>query len=217
MSVPRRLAVAARTQARRPPHMTSTPTEPHRPSPLGRLLPVLILLALMWIAELVDFLLPQHLDEYGILSRTTAGLPGVLLAPFLHADFSHLMANTVPFLILGSLVAWRARGNFWFITLAIVVLGGLGVWLLGPSNVITIGSSGVVFGFLAYLIAAGILIRNWIDIAVGVIVLLVYGTHFWAALPFGVSQNVSWLAHLAGAIGGVAAALWLHKFSVESD
>ena len=170
----------------------------------------------MWTAELADFFLPQQLDQYGILSRTTTGLPGILLAPFLHADFSHLIANTLPFLVLGSLVAWRARGNFWFITLAIVILGGLGVSLLGPSNVVTIGASGIVFGFLAYLITAGILLRNWIDITVGVIVLIVYGSQFWAALPFGVAQNVSWLAHLAGAIGGVVAAVWLHKFRVDA-
>jgi membrane associated rhomboid family serine protease len=192
--------------------VTPPPPPPVRTKPIGWLLPVLFLLALMWTAELADFVLPQQLDENGIVSRTTAGLPGILLAPFLHADFSHLIANTVPFLVLGSLVAWRARGDFWFVTLVIVVLGGLGVWLLGPGNVITIGASGIVFGFLAYLITAGILIRKWIDIAVGVIVLLVYGSQFWAALPFGVAPNVSWLAHLTGAIGGVAAALWLHKY-----
>lgn len=197
--------------------MTSVPPEPHRARTASRLLPVLILLGLMWTAELIDFVLPQNLDEHGIVSRTTSGLPGVLLAPFLHADFSHLISNTVPFLILGSLVAWRASGSFWFIAIAVTILGGLGVWLLGPSNVITIGASGVVFGFLAYLITTGLLIRNWLDISVAVIVLLVYGSQFWATLPFGVAQNVSWLAHLTGAIGGVAIALWLHRFRVPPN
>lgn len=179
--------------------------------PIRTLLPVLILLALMWIVELADFFLPQQLDQFGILSRSTNGLPGVALAPFLHTDFSHLLANTVPFLMLGSLVAVRSRGDFWLITSVIVILGGLGVWLFGPGYAITIGASGIVFGFLAYLITAGLLFRNWIDIAVGVIVLVVFGSQFWAALPFGVAQNVSWLAHFGGAIGGVTAALWIRQ------
>ena len=82
---------------------------------------------------------------------------------------------------------------------------------------ITIGASGMVFGFLAYLITAGFLIRKWIDIAVGVIVLLAYGSQFWAALPFGVAPNVSWLAHLTGAIGGVVAALWIHRSRLDTE
>ena len=108
-------------------------------------IPVLVLLAIMWAVEVVDAILPAQLDAYGIESRDLSGLLGIPLSPFLHSGFSHLFANTLPFLVLGILVAWRAKGYFWQVFLTIVVVGGLGVWLLGPSDAITIGASGVIF------------------------------------------------------------------------
>ena len=75
------------------------------------LLPVVMLVGIMWVVELVDAVLPGDLDGYGIESRDTDGLTGIVAAPFLHADFAHLMANTVPFLILGSIVALRNRSS----------------------------------------------------------------------------------------------------------
>ena len=174
---------------------------------LRPLVPVLIMLAVMWLLEIVDAVLPGDLDGYGIESREVDGLTGVVASPFLHADFAHLMANTVPFLILGSIVALRYPEKFWRIAITITVLGGLGVWLLGPSNTITIGASGVVFGFLTYLITAGILTRHWLDVVIALGVLFVYGGILVGALPFGVEAGVSWQAHLMGALAGVVAAL----------
>ena len=181
--------------------------KPSGESKLRRIItPVLVLIAAMWLLELVDVLLQGSLDSFGIRSRDVDGLVGVPLSPLLHAGFGHLAANTVPFIVLGLLVAWRSDGKIWWITLTIALLGGLGVWLLGPADAITIGASGVVFGFFAYLVTAGILTRHWLDILVGVIVLLVYGGLIWGMLPFTVGPQVSWLAHLMGAAAGVAAA-----------
>ena len=173
---------------------------------LRPLIPVVVLLSIMWLLEIMDAALPGDLDRFGIESREVDGLTGVAASPFLHADFAHLMANTVPFLILGSIVALRNPTRFWPIAITIMVVGGLGVWLLGPSNAITIGASGVVFGFLTYLITAGILTRHWLDVVIAVGVLLVYGGILVGALPFGVADGVSWLAHLTGAAAGVVAA-----------
>jgi membrane associated rhomboid family serine protease len=171
------------------------------------LIPVLALVAIMWVLEIVDAVLPADLDQYGIESRETDGLVGVMAAPFLHADFAHLMANTVPFLVLGAIVALRYPARFWPICLTIIVGGGLGVWLFGPDNTLTVGASGVVFGFLTFLITAGILTRHWLDVVIALGVLLVYGGILMGALPFGVSAGVSWLGHLMGALAGVLAAL----------
>lgn len=173
---------------------------------LRPLIPVLALLAAMWVLEALDAVLPGDLDRFGIESRDVDGLTGVAASPFLHADFAHLMANSVPFLILGSIVALRNPRRFWPIALTIAVVGGLGVWLLGPSNAITIGASGMVFGFLTYLITAGVLTRHWLDVVIALGVLFVYGGILIGALPFGVSGGVSWLAHLTGAMAGVLAA-----------
>lgn len=168
--------------------------------------PVLILVAVMWVVEIIDAVLPLAVDQWGIVGRTTSGLVGVVLSPFLHAGFAHLMANTVPFLVLGVLVAWRSRERFWAVLTLIAVGGGLGVWLLTSPTTLTIGASGVVFGMAAYLVTAGLLTRHWLDIAVAVGVVLVYGTMFAGVLPFGVPAGVSWLAHLTGALAGVGAA-----------
>lgn len=182
----------------------SSPAETSRG--LRPLIPVVVLLGVMWLLEILDAALPGDLDQFGIESRDVDGLTGVAASPFLHADFAHLMANTVPFLILGSIVALRNPRRFWPIVITITVVGGFAVWLLGPTNTATIGASGVVFGFLTYLITAGILTRHWLDVVIAVGVLFVYGGILIGALPFGVSSGVSWLAHLTGAAAGVLAA-----------
>ncbi|MEI2620500.1 MAG: rhomboid family intramembrane serine protease [Candidatus Nanopelagicales bacterium] len=182
----------------------SSPAETSRG--LRPLIPVVVLLGVMWLLEILDAALPGDLDQFGIESRDVDGLTGVAASPFLHADFAHLMANTVPFLILGSIVALRNPRRFWPIVITITVVGGFAVWLLGPTNTVTIGASGVVFGFLTYLITAGILTRHWLDVVIAVGVLFVYGGILIGALPFGVSSGVSWLAHLTGAAAGVLAA-----------
>lgn len=185
----------------------STPGTDSRPR-LGPFGPPLLLLAVMWALELMDVVLRGSLDGAGIASRDTDGLPGVLAAPFLHAGFSHLIANTLPLLILGTLVALHGRGTFWRVTAAAVVLGGLGTWLISPAGVVTIGASGLVFGYLGYLLVAGLRTGHWIDLIVGFVVLLVYGGLLAGALPWAVGAQVSWQAHLCGALAGVAAAWW---------
>jgi len=168
--------------------------------------PVLIMVLAMWLLEVIDVLLRGALDGYGIESRTLGGLFGVAASPLLHGGFSHLIANTVPFVVLGILVAWRSNGRIWPVTITIAILGGLGVWLLGPTNVVTIGASGLVFGFFAFLVTTAILTRHWLDLLVAVAVFLLYGGLMWGVLPFTVGPEVSWLAHLMGAIAGVVAA-----------
>ena len=166
----------------------------------------------MWIIEAIDFVLRGRLDFLGIQSRSVEGLTGVVLAPFLHGDFGHLISNTVPFAVLGSLVAWRTTTKgFWWVTGTITVVGGLGVWLLAPANVITIGASGLIFGYLTFLITNGIITRHWLDIVVAVAVLLLYGTLLLGTLPFAVAAGVSWLAHLTGAAAGVLAGVMFAK------
>jgi membrane associated rhomboid family serine protease len=182
---------------------------------MSRVLPVFLLAAVMWLLEIVDALIPGDLDGYGIESRETDGLTGVVAAPFLHADFTHLMANTVPFLILGCIVALRFPQRYWAITGTIIVGSGLGVWQLGPADVITVGASGVVFGYLAFLLVAGFMTRHWVDVVIGLAVLFVYGGMLVGTLPFGVSEGVSWLAHLMGAGAGVLAAVWFARQPVR--
>ncbi len=169
--------------------------------------PVAGLVAAMWLVELLDVVLPGDATSLGIRSREAAGLPGIVTSPFLHVGWAHLIANTVPLVVLGLLVSWRAGRAFWPVVAVIVIVGGLGVWLLGPAATVTVGASGLVFGLLTYVITAGVVTRRLVDVVLGVLVTLVYGGMLWATLPFFVPAQVSWLGHLCGAASGVLAAL----------
>lgn len=199
--------------------MSTRPTPaPRHTGPLARLGPAgppVLLVAVMWGLELVDTVLDGRLDSGGIAARDTDGLLGIVLAPLLHGGLGHLMSNTVPLLVLGTLVATNGRAVFWRVTAVVVLLAGLGTWLIAPTGTVTIGASGLVFGYLGYLLAVGVRTRHWIDLLVGALVLLGYGTLLWGALPWTVAANVSWQAHLTGALAGVAAAWWLAPRAVR--
>ncbi|MFP5220200.1 MAG: rhomboid family intramembrane serine protease, partial [Actinomycetes bacterium] len=137
---------------------------------------VLALLAVMWVAEIVDTVLGGRLDRLGIEPRDVDGLTGVVLAPFLHGGFGHLISNTVPFLVLGALVALSGLARVLTVAALVTVISGLGVWLLAPSSSLHIGASGVVFGFATYLVGRGWFDRRLGYVAVALLVIVVYGT-----------------------------------------
>jgi membrane associated rhomboid family serine protease len=166
------------------------------------------LVALMWAIEIADqFIFRGSLDVYGIIPRNVTGLRGVLFAPFLHGNFPHLIANTVPFLTLGWLVMLRSTRDFWIVSIIVAIVGGLGTWLISPANSIHIGASGVIFGYLGFLLSRGYFERNFTSIALSVTVGILYGSLIWGVLPQRV--GISWQGHLFGFIGGVVAARFL--------
>jgi membrane associated rhomboid family serine protease len=159
--------------------------------------------ALMWLVEVVD-LVAGDLDSAGIRPRDPDGLPGVVLAPFLHGGFGHLLGNTVPFLVLGAAIALSGLARIAVVAAIVAVVGGLGTWLVAPAGTVHIGASGLVFGFAAYLVARGAFSRRALHLGVGLLVLAVYGTTL--AFGFVPTPGVSWQGHLFGAVGGVVAA-----------
>lgn len=165
---------------------------------------LLTLLALMWVAEMVDYFLGGALNQFGIHPRSTSGLVGIIFAPFLHGGFAHLAANTVPFAVLGWLVLVQGRDEFWVVLLLVWLISGLGVWLFGASNSTHIGASGVIFGFFGFLLFRGILSRSWLPLLIAIAVCLVYGSLIFGVLPL--QRGVSWEGHLFGFIGGAIAA-----------
>ncbi len=170
--------------------------------------PVVALLALMWFSELVDQATPLDLDYYGIRPRSLEGLLGIPLAPLLHGSFAHFVANAGAFLILGLAIAYTTR-RFWTVTIAVTLIGGLGVWLLAEPGTVTIGASGVVYGYAAFLVAWGLFTRRLLAVVVSVAVVLIYGGLVWGVLPS--NPVVSWQGHLFGAVAGVLTARWLSK------
>ncbi len=176
---------------------------------------MLTFVALLYLIEIVDQLSGHSLDRNGIRPLDTDGLKGVLFAPLLHADWAHLLANTVPALVLGFLVTLAGMSRFVWATAIIWILGGLGTWLIGDigscrMQTVHIGASGLIFGWLAFLLVFGWLTRHIWWIVTGLVVLVVYGGILWGAVPvLDRCGGVSWQGHLCGAIAGVLAAYWL--------
>ena len=171
------------------------------------------LVALMWAVEIVDQgifrpVFRSTLDIYGIIPRNPIGLRGILFAPFLHGGFVHLLGNTFPFLILGWLIMLREIRDFWIVSLVAAGVGGAGTWLLGAPGV-HIGASGVIFGYLGYLLLRGYFERSALAIALSLGVGSLFGSLLWGVLPMQV--GISWEGHLFGFIGGAIAAKLLAK------
>jgi membrane associated rhomboid family serine protease len=165
-----------------------------------------LFVASMWLVLIVSKMLPfLHLEQYGVVPRTIRGLPGILIAPWLHAGFWHLLANTSGLLILGWLCTWPRTANFWEATFGGMIGSGLSAWLLGAPHSVHIGASGLVFGYAGYLVARGLYTRNVVAILVAIFVASSYGINMlFGVLPL--YPGVSWQMHLGGALGGALVA-----------
>ena len=167
---------------------------------------VIAFVALIWGMYLLDLVLP--IDRLGLVPRTLAGLPGIVAMPLVHRDAAHVFSNTVPLVVLLTLLA-GSRSKSWAVVAAIAILGGTLLWLCGRSAR-HVGASGLVFGLITFLIASGLLERRPIAMVVSVIVAVLYGTTLaWNVLPH--TSGVSWDGHLCGAIAGIAVAYGLAR------
>jgi membrane associated rhomboid family serine protease len=176
---------------------------------------IAVMAGIMWVLELIDQIPGADLDQYGIEPRDVDGLPGIVAAPFLHVGFDHLIGNTIPFVALGVIIALNGLVRVLLVTAIVIVIGGLGTWLIAPAGTVHLGASGVVFGYAAYLIARGLFSRSLLQIGVGVIVLALYSTTLLSALV--PTPGVSWQSHVFGAVGGVVAAWALDRHRTATD
>lgn len=163
-------------------------------------------LVVIWVVMLVNALSGYRLTGYGVEPRDLEGLRGVLFAPFIHVDFAHLLANTPACALLLFLVAMSGQRAVWLSSVCTAVVGGLGIWLTGPEHSVHVGASILIYGWVAYLVLRGLFVGSVRQIALGVLVALVYAGLFWGLFPG--NPGVSWQGHLFGAVGGgLAAAL----------
>jgi len=163
-----------------------------------------ILLAVMWVLQIANAIDGQGLNGDGIYPRSLNGLPGIISAPFLHAGFGHLLGNTIPFIVLGLLVAVAGARRVIEVTVIVALVAGLGTWLTAASHTSTIGASGIVFGYAGYLVARGFFTRRMLEMGVGVVVAILFGGALaWDLVP---RSGVSWEDHLFGGLGGILAA-----------
>ena len=197
--------------------LPATTTPKKRPTWVVGGATILSFVALLYIIEIWDNLTGHRLDQNGIRPLETDGLWGIVFAPLLHANWGHLVANTGPALVLGFLMTLMGLSRFIYATAIVWIVGGFGTWLIGNVGAPTyngmqietnhIGASGLIFGWLTFLIVFGFFTRKVWEIVVGVIVLLVYGGVLLGMLPG--TLGVSWQGHLCGAIAGVFAAYLL--------
>ncbi|HET7723653.1 MAG TPA: rhomboid family intramembrane serine protease [Propionibacteriaceae bacterium] len=162
--------------------------------------------AVLWLIEGVDTLTNHALDGLGIRPWNIEGLDGIVFAPLLHASFAHVAANSLPLFVLGTAI-WASGLRQWVVaTVTGWVTSGILAWLLTPIHYLVLGASGVIFGWITYLIVRGFLSRRWPHIVLGLVIAFLYGSVLLGVFPM--STGVSWQGHLGGALGGVLAA-WL--------
>jgi membrane associated rhomboid family serine protease len=157
-------------------------------------------LAVFWAVFIVNALLGGSLLRLGVIPRTTIGLRGILFAPFLHLSLSHIVANSIPFVVLGWLVMLRDERHFIPVTLAGMIGSGFMAWLIGAPGSVHIGASGVIFGYLGFLMLSGWYSRSFGSILLSLLVTLVWGSLVFGMIPGQV--GISWPAHIGGFLGG---------------
>ena len=160
-------------------------------------------LGLLWLIQLINWADSYHLDRFGILPHHESHLGDIFTAPLLHFNWSHLEGNSIPFLVLGFLAAYRGIPRFIAVTLIVAITSGLAVWFFQSSTELTVGASGLIFGYFGYVLVRGIFDRNLVDVAVGVLAGMLYFSILTVAIPG--TPGVSWIGHAGGLVGGVLA------------
>lgn len=171
----------------------------------------MILILVMWGIAIAQSQFNLEITQFGVYPRKASGLLGILTSPFIHADYAHLLSNSVPFLVLGTIVVYFYRKVAVPVFLLIFLLTGVAVWLLGRPTY-HVGASGVVYGLVAFVFWTGIFRKNPIAIVLSLIVILLYSGMFLGVLPD--QPGVSWESHLFGSISGIFCAL-LFKEEIE--
>ncbi|MCK5918648.1 MAG: rhomboid family intramembrane serine protease [Cocleimonas sp.] len=167
-------------------------------------LSIALFIAAIWLIFLLDRFLP--LEKFGLIPRDGEGLFGIIAMTFLHADFQHIMGNTVPLIVLLALLSGSQADSRKIVAFIIVLGGGL-LWIFGRSNSIHIGASLLVFGLATFLVVSGLLEKRIIPLMISIFVAIMYGsTLISGILPL--KSGVSWEGHLMGGIAGAVTA-WL--------
>ena len=165
-----------------------------------RFIPVFAFVIVVWVVEVVNLVLDHSLNTHGLIPRSVEGLDGIFWSPFLHGNPAHLITNTAPLLILGALICANGRQRYLVVTGCIIVVGGLGVWVIGRAA-IHVGASGVVFGYFGFLIAHAWFTRTLGAFLAATITVMLYAGLIWGVLPQ--ERFISWEAHLCGLLAGV--------------
>jgi membrane associated rhomboid family serine protease len=166
-------------------------------------------IGLIWVLQVVNWADRYGLDaSFGILPRSVGHLGDIFTAPFLHFNWDHIEGNSGPLFVFGLLAAYRGVMRFLGVTLVVAITSGLAVWFFQGSGQLTVGASGLIFGYFGYVLSRGIIDRNLIDALAAVVMALSYAYILTVALPG--TPGVSWIGHLGGLLGGLACG-WIFR------
>jgi membrane associated rhomboid family serine protease len=168
-----------------------------------------IFVVLMWLVKIIEIIFNVDLEAFGLAPLSVKGLPGILFAPLLHANFSHLSANTLPFFFLGGLLFYFYRSIAWKIFCLIWLITGVWVWFFARGDAVHVGASGVVYGLASFLFLSGILRRDTRLMAITLLIAFLYGGLVWGIFPqLFPNQPISWESHLMGLLSGAVLAAY---------
>lgn len=170
---------------------------------ISALLTPLVFPVILWIIHLISLVLNLNLSRMGVFPRNLTGLIGIITSPLIHADFSHLISNTFPLIILGWIIFYFYRRVSYILFVFIYLITGLLVWIFAR-QVYHIGASGVVYGFVSFLFFSGIFRKDNKSVALALVITFLYGGLVWGMIP-GL-KDISWESHLFGAVTGLIAA-----------
>lgn len=168
--------------------------------------------AALWAVQLLNWTLDLDLQRFGVRPRQFAGLPGILLAPLLHGDFSHLIANSVPLVVLVTGMLYLYPNSALRVFPGVYAGPGIAVWFFGQASSVHLGASGLVYGLVSYVFVAGVIRRDRRAIAASMLVYFLYGTLVWGVLP--IKPGVSWETHLTAALIGLALGIALRHLDI---
>ena len=169
------------------------------------------LLSVLWIVQFIQYFGLFDFGPYGNWPQHQAGLKGILFSPFIHGSFDHLISNTLPMMILLTVLLSAYPTIALPVLVFVHLLSGLLVWTFAPPNTVHIGISGIIYGIAAFLISSGIFRRDRTSVTIAILVTLIYGSMIWGFIP---QPGVSWQSHLYGAISGLIIAYLLRKKDV---
>ena len=175
----------------------------------GAMVAMTAVAGMLWVIQLVNAGDEYGLDRFGLRARHLDGLWGVVTEPFLHASYGHLLSNTAPLILIGWVLMRSGVRTWAIVTAVVVVAGGLATWVVGPSDKVIVGASGMVFGWLGYLLARAYFARRFQWVVEAVLVLFFFGTLLFGLLP-NLQAHVAWQAHVCGFVAGVATGAAMH-------
>jgi membrane associated rhomboid family serine protease len=167
-----------------------------------------------WMVEIIEVTTSLSFVKLGVYPLHLKGLPGILLSPFIHSGFNHLMSNSIPFFILMFMLIYYYRRISYQIFFLLYFLSGITVWFAGR-EAWHIGASGVVYAMAAFHFVSGVIRNDVRLLTFSVVVVFLYGGLIWGVFP--IDPKVSWEGHLWGAVSGVVLAFYYRKYIIRRD